>query len=132
MQILPYGGDVMENDLFTQVGEYIEAFNHSTSQSLPCGPIWQSPGLETHIKKHHPNIAASVGLIPQIIAEPDFIGHNPKEPSSIELVKVYTKNLMVCVKLDQEKNYLYVASMYDITEGKLQNRIKSGRLKSFK
>ena len=132
MQILPYGGDVMEKGPFTQVGEYIEAFNHSTSQSIPCGPILQFPGLETHVKKHHPNIAASVGLISQIIAEPDFIGHNPKEPNSIELVKVFSKNLMVCIKLNQDRNYLYVASMYDITEGKLQNRIKSGRLKFFK
>lgn len=38
---------------------------------------------------------------------------------------------MVCIKLDQKNDYLYVASVYEITESKLQNRLRSGRLKVY-
>ena len=115
MQILPYGGDVMEKGPFTQVGEYIEAFNHSTSQSIPCGPILQFPGLETHVKKHHPNIAASVGLISQIIAEPDFIGHNPKEPNSIEdNKKTGPSKSTLAKRLGQHAQGLYMSHLINI------------------
>lgn len=123
---------MMESNSFLEVGEYKKIFNDLTGQTLPCGPILQSSGLEIHVKKHHPEIVGYMGLIPQIIENPDFIGHNPKEPSSIELVKIFSKNLMVCIKVDEHKNYLYVASLYDITDGKMANRIKSGRLKLFK
>lgn len=38
-------------------------------------------------------------------------------------------NVMVCIKLDAKENYLYVASIFEITASKLNNRINSGRLK---
>lgn len=122
----------MVEDSMIEVGVYVDDFNQVTSQNIPCGPIMQAPGLEVHIRKHHPDILPSMRLIPQIIAHPDFIGHNPKEPGSVELVKRLSKNFMVCVKLDQEQNYLYVASLYSITDGKLTNRLNSGRLKPYK
>lgn len=116
-----------ENHLF-RVGEYIEKYNLLTGQSIPCGSIFQSSGLLRHIEKRHPENLSQVGLIPEILSSPDYIGHNPKERDSVEFVKVYEKNLMVCVKLDQRKGYLFVASFFSISEGKLNNRIKSGRL----
>lgn len=122
----------MGDDSLIEVGVYVESFNDITEQDIPCGPILQADGLEVHIKKHHPDMLDSISIIPQIIKKPDYIGHNPKEPHSIELVKKISKNLMVCVKLDCEKNYLYVASLYSITDGKLENRVKSGRLKPYK
>ena len=122
----------MGDDSLVEVGIYIESFNKITAQEIPCGPILQAAGLEVHIKKHHPDIVDFISLIPQIIKTPDYIGHNPKEPFSIELVKKVSQNLMVCVKLDREKDYLYVASLYSITDGKLENRVKSGRLKPYK
>lgn len=121
----------MGKDVLVEVGAYIESFNLITGQDLPCGPIMQSSGLCVHIQKHHPDIATFIDLIPQIIEFPDFVGHNPKEVNSIELVKQLEKNLMVCVKLDSEKGYLYVASLYDVTGSKIESRIKSGRLKRY-
>ena len=80
-------------------------------------------------KKHHPEIKDSIMLnIPNIISSPDYIGKNPKEPNSIELVKDIGKNTKVCVKLDTKNEYLYVASIFEIKEGKLNNRLNSGRL----
>lgn len=70
-----------------------------------------------------------MGDIPRIIQSPDYIGKHPKEQNSIELVKVLDQNVMVCIKLDLDENYLFVASVFEITEAKLRNRIHSGRLK---
>lgn len=67
--------------------------------------------------------------IPEIIIAPDYIGVNPGEPDSIELVKRYSDNIQIAIKLDAAKGYLYVASLYDIPEHKIQKRLYSGRLK---
>lgn len=119
----------MNRSEMTRVGEYIERFNILTGQSLPCGPIYQSPGLIAHIKSHHPGQEENLLLIPQIIAAPDYIGKHPKEPDSIELVKIFSNHVMVCIKLDTGKNYLYVASVYPVSDRKISNRLNSGRLK---
>lgn len=113
------------------VGEYIEEFNRLTGQSLPCLPIVQSSGLVSHVAKHHPGEAGNVALIPDVISRPDYVGHNPKEPNSIELVKVLSGSILVGIKLDAARGYCYVASVYEISSGKLQSRIRSGRLKKF-
>jgi len=112
------------------VGQYTDRFNKLTGQSLPCGDIVQSPGLAVHIKNHHPDKLHRINDIPAVISDPDYIGHNPKEPDSVEMVKRMGENVMVCIKLDRKDNYLFVATVFEITEGKLQNRLKSGRIKS--
>ena len=122
----------MSNSALKAVGEYIERFNELTGQSIPCGTIFQSAGLEVHIRKHHPNIVHEMGQIPAILSAPDYVGQNPKETNSIEVVKRLSTNLMVCVKLDLVRGYLYVASLYDITDAKLEKRLKTGRLKPYK
>ena len=120
----------MKKRLF-RVGTYPERFNALTNQTLPCGDIFQSDGLAAHVQKHHPKETENLSLIPQILADPDYIGHNPKEPDSVELVKVLSANVLVCVKLDAREGYLFVASVYEISSGKLNNRINSGRLKKY-
>ena len=112
------------------VGRYTERFNQLTGQNLPVGDIYQSEGLAAHVQKRHPAEIGNLAHIPGIIADPDYVGHNPKEPESIELVKVIDNNVMVCIKLDKIENYLYVASVYNITDAKLHNRLHSGRLKN--
>ena len=113
------------------VGKYIDKFNTITGQNLACGYIYQSDGLYKHVQKHHPNELNNLNYISSTIANPDYVGHNPKEPNSIELVKRINGNVMVCIKLDIDKNYLYVASVFEISEAKLNNRLASGRLKLF-
>lgn len=114
-----------------KVGTYQKRFNDLTQQSIPCGNIYQSDGLLTHVQRRHPNIVQDLPLIPQIIAAPDYVGHNPKEPNSIELVQALDANRMVCIKLDERDNTLYVASFYTISLAKLNNRLNSGRLKKY-
>ena len=113
------------------VGQYQSRYNDLAGEALPCGPIYQSDGLSLHVAKHHPNDKDHLSEIPGIVAAPDYIGHNPKEPDSVELVKRCEGNVMVCIKLDRKENYLYIASVYEITEAKLQNRLHSGRLKKY-
>lgn len=36
---------------------------------------------------------------------------------------------MVCIKLDKKNGYLFVASAFTINNSKLNNRLKSGRVK---
>lgn len=113
------------------VGRFVERFNVLTNQKLPVGDIYQSFGLAAHVKKRHPSDVGNLVHVPAVISNPDYVGRNPNEPNSIELVKVLANNVMVCVKLDASNNYLYVASVYNITNAKLQKHIQSGRLKQY-
>ena len=114
------------------VGEYIREFNIATGQQLPCGPIYQSYGLKAHIIKRHPDEVSNLEHVADIISCPDYIGKHPNEPDSLELVKVLNGNVMECIKLDKDEDYLFVASVYEITESKLRNRLMSGRLRSWR
>lgn len=113
------------------VGTYQERFNEQLGLSLPVGTIYRSDRLINHIQRRHPDCVDYMDKLPEMIAAPDYIGTNPKEPNSMELVKVFEDNILVAVKLDVKKGYLYVASFYDITDGKLHNRVNSGRLQKF-
>lgn len=104
------------------VGEYVQAFNDLTGQAIPCGPIYQSSGLKVHVERHHPQSVALVNCVEAVIAAPDYVGRHPREEKSLELVKRLDENVMVCVKLDQRQGYLYVASVFPISDGKLNNR----------
>ena len=114
-----------------KVGDYVEKFNLLTGQSIPCGPIYQSEGLKTHVAKRHPEQLKSIPDIPLILSQPDYIGHNPKEPNSIELIKALEGNMKVCVKLDIRNQYLYVATLFEITDSKLQRMLQSGRIQRY-
>lgn len=72
--------------------------------------------------------------IPDIIDNPDYIGINPNEngAESIELIKRYRDNVMIGIKLDKDNDYLYVSTMNDIQESKIQRRLYSSRIKEFK
>lgn len=82
-----------------------------------------------HIYKRHPECMQYLSKIPEIISCPDFVGTNSDEPDSIEFVKIYDKNILLAVKLDIDHNYLYVASLFDISQGKIERRLFTGRLK---
>ncbi|WP_304429299.1 PBECR2 nuclease fold domain-containing protein [Romboutsia ilealis] len=75
-----------------------------------------------------------IDYIPDIIDNPDYIGINPNEngTESIEPIKRYRDNVMIGIKLDKDNDYLYVSTMHDIQEAKIQRRLHSGRIKEFK
>lgn len=118
-------------DKLYQVGTYIEKYNKLLNINLPCTPIYVSHGLKKHIQSRHSNCISYIAKIPDIINSPDYIGTNPKEPNSIEIVKIYNDNIQIGIKLDTSQNYLYVATLFDIKESKIKRRLNSGRLKRF-
>lgn len=94
--------------------------------------IYQSFGLEKHIEKRHPECLPYLRFISSIISSPDYIGVNPNESGdSFELVKIFSENVQIGIKLDMKENYLYVATLHTITNGKLKHGIDNGRLKKF-
>ena len=120
------------HDNLFPVGIYNSLFNKILSITLPCGKIYQSGGLHKNISNRHPDCLKYLNSIPDIIDSPDYIGINPHEAKSIELVKKYDSNILVGIKLDLSKNYLYVASLYEISDAKVNRRLHGGRLKPFK
>lgn len=120
----------MSNKL-SKIGKLNQKYNTNLNANLPCLDIFQSDGLETHVAKNHPNQLQYLNNVADILNNPDYIGMNPKEPNSIELIKKYGDDILIAIKLDKGNNYYYLASLYDISTSKINSRIKSGRLKNF-
>ena len=51
---------------------------------------------------------------------------------NIEFIKKAYTNLLLGVEVDEEKQYIYVTTMYPITDRKIENRIYSGKLINIK
>ena len=123
-----------EKEDLLRVGSFTEKFNNVLGTNMEPLEIFQSKGLPAHmVKRKHYKCLKYIDYIPDIIANPDYIGINPNESGdSIELVKRYEDNVLLGIKLDTEGQYLYVSTMYDVRESKVYRRLHSGRLKQFK
>ena len=93
--------------------------------------IYSYAGLKKHlIKRNHYDVFKYFKNLEEIINSPDFVGINLNVNNiSLEYVKCFDKNVLVAVKLHKSKDKFYIASMYLISDYKLNSRIKSGRLK---
>lgn len=103
------------------------------------GKVYMAPGVKKHIIKRHKNdlneevLNNMYSYIKKVIEEPDYVGKHPKKiGNSIELVKKIVDNLLVAIEVDLTEKYIYVASLYPITESKLLNRVNSGRFKKLR
>jgi len=98
---------------------------------MPLQKIYRSKGFPTHlINKKHFNCLKHISSISDIIENPDYIGVNPNEDGdTIELIKILNKNILVGIKLNSDENYLYVSTMHEIQDSKLNRRLHSGRIK---
>lgn len=114
-----------------KVGKYNTALNNLLGINVAELDIYRSKGLPSHmLKRKHYKCLKYIDYIPDIIANPDYIGINPNEKNtSFEFVKCYQDNILIGIKLDTNKNYLYISSMYDVQESKISRRLHSGRLK---
>ncbi|NKQ22772.1 plasmid-related protein [Brevibacillus laterosporus] len=112
----------------------IEKINSILGASFTnSGEVWMYPGLKKHVMKKHVGIFENYHqCLPAIIASPDYIGRNPSEPNSVELVKRISDTILLAIKLDPT-GYLYVSSFYDLknAEIKIHKRLNSGRLKPY-
>ena len=74
------------------------------------------------------------GLEQEFQNDPDYIGiyKNDEGQTAIEFIKKAYTNLLLGVEVDEEKQYIYVTTMYPITDRKIENRIYSGKLINIK
>ena len=117
-----------------KVGKYNKKFNDILGLKIDELDIYRSKGLPTHmLKSKHGNCLKYIDYIPDIIEKPDYIGINPNEngPKSIEIIKRYKDNVMIGIKLDSDNGYLYVSTMHEVQEKKIERRLFSGRIKEF-
>ena len=117
-------------DKLIPIAKFNKKFNQYLPYSFNQDYIYQSQRLIKHIANRHPECLPYLNCIASIIAAPDYIGVNPRETNaSFELVKVMANNVQIGIKLDIKHNYLYIATLHTITNGKLQHGIANGRLK---
>jgi len=122
---------MQEKDELLKVGSFADKFNVILGTDIELLDIFRSKGLPAHmLKRKHYKCLKYIDYIPDIIADPDYIGINPNESgASIELVKQYDDHVLLGIKLDMDGRYLYVSTMYDVQESKVLRRLHSGRLK---
>lgn len=120
------------NETSFEIATYDGQYNTLLGIDLPKLNIVQSKGLEKHIEKNHPLCLKYVPKIQEIILCPDYVGTNPRERTSFELVKKYDDNILIGIKIDIKNNYYYVATLHEIKQSKVDNRLHSGRLKKIK
>lgn len=86
--------------------------------------------FEKHlIKRNHQNMISHIPKISQYLKNPDYVGVNPREKGvSLEYIVQVEPNILIAVKLDSKNGYFYVATMHEISQLKLTQRIRNGRL----
>ena len=109
--------------------KYLKALNINNCN---CSNVYLNPGAEQHIKISHPKDYNNYfNSIKYIISKPDYLGLNPRVKDSIELVRVYNRDVILISIAISKKGYLYLSSMYTIGprgNSKIKKRLKSGRL----
>ena len=123
------------NNKLTIIGNYSNDFNKLLGLNIEFEDIYlDKEGLAIHMtKRKHLNCLQFIEDIPEIIEKPDYIGVNPNESGgeTIELIKQLGDiNVLIGIKTNRKQNYLYVATMYDVTS-KIRQRLHSGRIKIF-
>ena len=113
-----------------KVGNYNKKFNDLLGINITQEEMFRSNGLSTHlIKSNHENCLKYIACISDIIENQDYVGVNQNERCQyIDLVKKYENNVLLGMKVDSSNNFLYVSTLFNLQESKLQRRIHSGRL----
>jgi phage-Barnase-EndoU-ColicinE5/D-RelE like nuclease3 len=101
------------------------------------GTIYASNGVLRHIKKRHGKhfnrkiINNLIDYMKKIIESPDYIGvyKATENGINIELIKKFNDYILIGIEINNEKDYIYVSTMYPITENKINNRLDNGKLK---
>ena len=101
--------------------------NSLIGTNFPAFAVYRSKGLMAHLlKRKHFTAAKYIDYLPDIIANPDYVGY---KDGSIELVKIYKNNVFISIKLDKKADVYYVATIFDIKISKIEAYVKSGRLR---
>ena len=81
-----------------------------------------------HMKQRHMLVYAKYhDRLSQIISEPDYVGVND-EDGSLVYVKLFDDNIKLVVRIAGDEK-LYIRTMYTIFKSRMEDSIKSGKLK---
>lgn len=104
--------------------------------SLQCNSneVYMPPGVLKHLKKrgHWNDFVTYHNDIPNMIANPDYVGQNPKEPGTVEIYKIINDHVILPIKFNADSG-LFLSSFYILDNGadKITKRLRSGRIHSF-
>ena len=118
---------------YTHIGTITEKIANIKNFKYP-GEVYVAPGLIKHIQKHKHKFSVAVlsdllGTMKIILRTPDYVGCDPSEEgTSLELIKKIDDNILIALQFDIADNYIYVASLYPVTESKIKNRLHSNRI----
>ena len=98
--------------------------------------VYASPGVIKHIKKRHGRQLTKkikdniIEIVEDIIKEPDYAGISYKDrKKSAELIKkIDNIFLLLGLDIDCIDNYIYVATLYPITECKVKAKLFNNKL----
>lgn len=124
---------ILEEKQVLKVGELTQ--QHIDKLGLKAKPrnIKFAYDRVSHCKKHINDFKditsynKSMANIPNIIKNPDYIGYNQKN-NGIEYIKRLDDVTLVAIRLKSNGD-LFLRSIYPISESKLNNGIKSNRIK---
>lgn len=127
----------MEDRFYTykRVGYFKERMAENLGVEF-TGTIYASQGVIKHIKKKHgkhlgKKITGNIlQCMKEIIESPDYIGVYKLTDCGIhiELIKKAATNILIGIDIDDKRDYIYVSTMYPITDGKIDTRLFSGKL----
>jgi hypothetical protein len=118
---------------YISIGTITEKIAKTKNFKYP-GKVYAAPGIIKHIQKHKDKFSQTISndlltTMENILDKPDYVGCAPdKEGTSLELIKKIGDNMLLALQFDTTDNYIYVASLYPITEAKLNNRLNSKRI----
>jgi hypothetical protein len=131
----------MENGFYTyrRVGYLKERMAENLGVKF-TGTIYASPGVIKHIRKKHGKhlgkkiLGNIIEYMKEIIENPDYIGVYKLTNNGIyiELIKKAETNILIGIDINDKRDYIYVSTMYPITNGKINNRLYSGKLIEWK
>jgi hypothetical protein len=113
------------------VGIISEAIIKHYCISCSSHEVFIPPGVLKHLKKrgHWADFLKYHQDIPDMIANPDYAGQNPKEPGTVELYKVLNDYVLIAIKMNPDTG-LFLGSFYTLDNGaeKIQKRLRVGRI----
>ncbi|MEW6596597.1 MAG: hypothetical protein AB1429_03770 [Pseudomonadota bacterium] len=112
----------------------VERINRTLDLELEPGEVIFTRSAQAHAERHHPQdfpkCLPYVGLITQ---SPQFVGDDFRNAGKIELISRIPSlggGVLVAVTVERDRHGRYhVASVYPVSEAKIQNRRRQGYLK---
>jgi hypothetical protein len=114
----------------------VDAINDALSLELEPGEVMFSEPAQRHAFNNHPeDFPKCLPHVGSVILNPLFVGDDLKNPGKIELISriaVLESGLLVAISLELINGYYHVASMYPVSERKIEGRLEKRFLKRIK